>query len=324
MTQPSSLHGILVPLITPFGADGQVAAGALEALASEVLGAGATGIVALGTTGEAASLDAGERRTVIDICARACAQRGAALVIGSGTNDTRASAAALASLARWPQATAALVPVPYYTRPGEAGVVAHFARLAAQSPVPLIIYHIPYRTGQPLGAATVRELAGLRGVAGVKLATGALGGDAVDLLGDCPAGFAVLAGDDPYLSPLLALGAAGGILASAHLATARFAELAAAWARGDLRTARDLGHPLARLSAAAFAEPNPTVIKGALHALGRIPTPQVRLPLLPAAAASVEALLARLAELGEGGGTAGGAPAGRAGQFTGQTVGGPL
>ena len=82
-------------------------------------------------------------------------------------------------------------------------------------------------------------------------------------------------------------------------------ELAAAWARGDLRTARDLGHALARLSAAAFAEPNPTVIKGALHALGRIPTPQVRLPLLPATAESVDALLARLAELGEDGGPAG-------------------
>ena len=301
MTQRSSLHGILVPLITPFGADGQVAAGALETLAGEVLDAGAAGIVALGTTGEATALDAAERQAVIDICARVCGQRGAALVVGAGSNDTQATAAALAGLGRWPQIAAALVPVPYYTRPGEAGVLAHFTWLAARSPVPLIVYHIPYRTGQPLSAATVRELGGLRGVAGVKLATGGLDADAVDLLGDCPADFAVLAGDDPYLSPLLALGAAGGITASAHLATARFAQLAVAWERGDLSTARDLGHALARLSAAAFAEPNPTVIKGTLHALGRIPTPHVRLPLLPAAAASVEALLARLAELGEDG-----------------------
>jgi 4-hydroxy-tetrahydrodipicolinate synthase len=299
MTQRSSLHGILVPLITPFGADGQVAAGALETLAGEVLDAGATGIVALGTTAEAAALDAEEKRTVIGVCARACGQRGAALVVGAGSNDTRATAAALAGLARWPQIGAALVPVPYYTRPGEAGVLAHFTWLAAQSPVPLIIYHIPYRTAQPLSAAALRELGRLPNVAGVKFATGGVGTDAVDLLGDCPAGLAVLVGDDPYLSPLLALGAAGGILASAHLATARFVELAAAWARGDLSAARDLGHALARLSAAAFAEPNPTVIKGALHALGRIPTPDVRLPLLPATAESVDALLARLAELGE-------------------------
>jgi 4-hydroxy-tetrahydrodipicolinate synthase len=301
MTQRSSLHGVLVPLVTPFGGDGQVAAGALETLAGEVLDAGATGIVALGTTAEAATLDAAERRAVIDICARVCGRRGAALVVGAGSNDTQASAAALAGLARWPQIAAALVPVPCYTRPGEAGVLAHFTLLAARSPVPLIIYHVPYRTAQPLSAAALRTLGGLRGVAGVKLATGGLGADAVDLLGDCPAGFAVLAGDDPYLSPLLALGAAGGILASAHLATARFAQLAAAWARGDVDTARGLGHALARLSVAAFAEPNPTVIKGALHALGRIPTPDVRLPLLPAAAASVDALLAQL-EAGAGAG----------------------
>lgn len=324
MTQRNSLHGVLVPLITPFGEDGNVAAGALEALAAGVLEAGATGIVALGTTAEAASLDAAEQRAVIDVCARVCGRRGAALVVGAGSGDTQASAAALAGLARWPQIAAALVPVPYYVRPGEAGVLAHFTRLAAQSPVPLIVYHIPYRTAQPLSVAAVRELGRLPNVAGVKFATGGLGADAVDLLGDCPAGFAVLAGDDLYLSPLLALGAAGGILASAHLATARFAELAAAWARGDLRTARDLGHPLARLSAAAFAEPNPTVIKGALHALGRIPTPQVRLPLLPATAQSVDALLARLAELGEDGGPAG-ALAGRgpAGPLARPAVGAP-
>jgi 4-hydroxy-tetrahydrodipicolinate synthase len=300
MTQRSSLHGILVPLITPFDADGQVAAPALESLAGQVLDAGATGIVALGTTAETATLDAAEKRTVVDICAAACARRGATLVAGAGSSDTRASAAALAGLARWPQVGAALVPVPYYTRPGEAGVVAHFAWLAARSPVPLIVYHIPYRTGQPLSAAVVRELGELPNVAGIKLATGGVGQDAVDLLGDCPPDFAVLAGDDPYLSPLLALGAAGGITASAHLVTSRFAGLAAAWARGDLGTARPLGHALARVSAAAFAEPNPTVIKGALHALGRIPTPDVRLPLLPAQADSVAALLARLAGLGDG------------------------
>jgi len=309
------LHGVLVPLITPFGADGQVAAGALETLASEVLDAGATGIVALGTTGEATTLDAAEKRAVIEVCAEVCGQRGAVLVVGAGSSDTRASAAALAGLARWPQITGALVPVPYYTRPGEAGVVAHFTRLAAESPVPLVVYHIPYRTAQPLSAAALREVGRLPNVAGVKLATGGLGPEAVELLGDCPPDFAVLAGDDLYLSPLLALGAAGGILASAHLATQRFAQLAAAWAQGDVVAARRLGHALAPVSAAAFAEPNPVVIKGALHALGRIPTPQVRLPLLPAGADSVSALLTCLAGLGEDGDqTAGLAVAGRDGQ----------
>jgi 4-hydroxy-tetrahydrodipicolinate synthase len=295
MTQRNSLGGILVPLITPFAADGRIAFGALGALARDVLDAGAAGIVALGTTAEAATLDPAEKRAVIELCAEVCGARGAALVVGAGSSDTRASAAALAELAQWPEISGALVPVPYYTRPGEAGVLAHFARLAADSPVPLIVYHIPYRTGQPLSCAVLRELGRLPNVAGVKFAAGGVDQTAVQLLGDGPPGFAILAGDDLYVSPLLALGAAGGILASAHVATGRFAALAAAWADGDLHRARELGHALARLSAAAFAEPNPTVLKGALHALGRIPTAQVRLPLLPAAEDSVRALLAQLA-----------------------------
>jgi 4-hydroxy-tetrahydrodipicolinate synthase len=292
MTQPNSLDGILVPLITPFAADGRIAFDALGALARDVLDAGATGIVALGSTAEASTLDPAEKRAVIELCAAVCGPRGAALVVGAGSNDTQASVAALRDLAEWPQVSGALVPVPYYTRPGEAGVLAHFTRLAAESPVPLVVYHIPYRTAQPLSSGLLRELGRLPNVAGIKFATGGLDQAAVHLLADAPPGFAVLAGDDLYVSPMLALGAAGGILASAHLATQRFVALAAAWASGDLCGARDLGHQLARLSAAVFAEPNPSVLKGALHALGRIPTPDVRLPLLPAGADSVRALLA--------------------------------
>ncbi|HEX9516193.1 MAG TPA: 4-hydroxy-tetrahydrodipicolinate synthase [Streptosporangiaceae bacterium] len=291
-----TLHGILVPLITPFSADGGVAADALQTLARDVLDQGAAGIVALGTTAEAATLDSTERRLVIELCAEVCQERGAALVVGAGSNDTRAGVAALAELGKWPQITAALVPVPSFSRPGEAGVVAHFTRLAVDSPVPLLVYHVPHRTAQPLGTAALRDLAALPNVVGTKFATGALDGAAVELLAECPPDFAVLAGDDIFLSPMLALGAAGGILASAHLATRRFVDLADAWGRGDAAEARQLGHRLARVSAAVFAEPNPVVLKGALHALGRIPTPDVRLPLLPAGPDSVRALLQRLAD----------------------------
>jgi 4-hydroxy-tetrahydrodipicolinate synthase len=105
-------------------------------------------------------------------------------------------------------------------------------------------------------------------------------------------GFAVLAGDDVFASPLLALGAAGGILASAHLRTAEFAELVADWHAGEAGRAAALGHRLAPLSAALFAEPNPAVIKGVLHAKGLIPNPAVRLPLLAASQDAVRAALA--------------------------------
>ncbi|MFI7454628.1 4-hydroxy-tetrahydrodipicolinate synthase [Nonomuraea sp. NPDC049714] len=274
------LTGLHVPLITPFTSTGEVAAEAIEKLAEHVLDQGASGLVALGTTGEVAALSAAERARVIEVCARVCGARGVPLTVGVTGNDTRTTAEALKGLPE--RVAAALVTVPYFLRPGERGVVAHFEALAEETPVPLVIYHIPYRTGQTVSAATLRHLGGHPMIAGVKYAAGGIDQDAIDLLGDLPDGFEVLGGDDAVISPLLALGASGAILASAHLATDRFAELVDAWRAGDVARARALGHRLARLSAALFAEPNPTVVKGVLHARGLIPTPDVRLPLLPA------------------------------------------
>jgi 4-hydroxy-tetrahydrodipicolinate synthase len=119
----------------------------------------------------------------------------------------------------------------------------------------------------------------------------------MDLLADPPPGFAVLAGDDLFASPLLALGAHGAIAASAHLATGGYAELVEAWRVGDVARARPLGHRLAVLSAALFAEPNPTVIKAALSARGEIPTGSVRLPLLPAGRDAADRALRHLEDL---------------------------
>jgi 4-hydroxy-tetrahydrodipicolinate synthase len=288
------IQGLYVPLITPFTDDGELAPDTLEKLAGDVIDAGAAGLVALGTTGEPATLTAAERHTVLDICARVCRERGAALIAGAGSNDTVGSARALGDLAAWPEVSAALTVVPYYTRPSEEGVVAHFTRLAAGSPVPLIVYNIPYRTGRVLSAETLLRLASVPGIAGVKHAVGAVDHDTIVLMAGRPSGFAVLAGDDEFVSPLLALGAAGGILASAHVCTAGFAALIAAWHSGQAGRARDLGHRLAPLSVALFAEPNPAVIKGVLHAQGRIPSPAVRLPLLPAGQDSVGAAIGQL------------------------------
>jgi 4-hydroxy-tetrahydrodipicolinate synthase len=299
MAQHEALRGIFVPLVTPFTATGDVALDALRSLAHRVLDDGATGLVALGTTGEPATLDAEEKRTVLDVCAEVCRTRNAPLILGAGDNNTRATATALDAFAAHPEITAALVPVPYYTRPSEAGVLAHFTELAASSPVPVIIYHIPYRTARSLSAHTLRELGRLPGIAAVKYATGGIDADTIDLLGDLPVDFAVLAGDDEFLFPLLALGATGGILASAQLTTAPFVALMSAWRNGNLARARELGAALARMSAAAFGEPNPSVIKAVLHAQGRIPTPNVRQPLLAAASDSIARTLERLDEFTE-------------------------
>jgi 4-hydroxy-tetrahydrodipicolinate synthase len=277
-----TLTGLYVPLITPFDSSGAVALDALESLARHLLSEGATGLVALGTTGEPGSLTDAERQAVIDVATRVCRENHAKLIVGASSpkslDDLRG------------RADAALTVVPPFVRPGEAGAIAYLAQLASNSPVPLVIYHVPYRTGQALSADALLQLAALPNVIGVKYAAG-ITEDTIALMADLPPDFAVLGGDDLFIAPLLALGAHGAILASAHLETTRFAQLIQAWHTGDLTTARDLGHRLSRLSKALFAEPNPTVIKAALHAHGQIPTPAVRLPLLPAASSSLDAAL---------------------------------
>ncbi|MFD1148420.1 dihydrodipicolinate synthase family protein [Saccharothrix hoggarensis] len=286
-----TLTGLYVPLITPFDRSGGVALDALEALAVQVLADGARGLVALGTTAEPSSLDPAEQRAVLRVVTRVCRDRHAPLVVGANTPE------ALRALADHPEVVAALTTVPSFVRPGEEGALAHLTRLAADSPVPLVVYDIPYRTGQYLSAATLRRLADVPGVAGLKYAPGGINADTVDLFADLPSDLAVLGGDDAFISPLLALGAHGGILASAHVATARFVRLIEAWHAGDVAEARALGGRLSLLSAALFTEPNPSVVKAVLHAQGRIPTPDVRLPLLPAHPDSASAALTAVERL---------------------------
>lgn len=279
-----SMHGIHVPLITPFGEDGRIDAEALERLAHEVLSEGAAGLVALGTTAEAATLDAGEKDRVRAVVGRVCRGFGAWFTVGAGSNDTAATGRELAGL----EADAALVPVPPFTRPSQDGVIAHFERVAAESAVPLIVYNIPYRTGLTLSAATIRRLAAVPGIIGFKHAVGGIDADTVALVREVP----LYAGDDLFAPALLALGAPGAILASAHLGTRRWVELFRAY---DPR----LGHELSALAATLFAEPSPAVIKAVLHARGRIPTPAVRLPLLPAGRSARETALRVLAGSGD-------------------------
>lgn len=285
--------GLYVPLITPFTRTGEIAADALAALAHETLDAGAAGLVVLGTTGEPVTLTAAERARVIDITAEVCRERDAALILGAGSNATVDSVRALTDLD--PRATAALTVVPYYTRPSEDGVVEHFRALAAASPVPIIIYHIPYRTGRVLSAETLCRLAELPNVAGFKYAVGGIDDTTIAFLSRLPEHTSVLAGDDLHAAPLLALGASGAILACANIAPAAYVNLVDAWRDGPLPVARDLGNRLAPLASTLFAEPNPVVIKAVLAAKGRIPTPDVRLPLLPAQPESVDRALAALA-----------------------------
>lgn len=279
------LTGLHVPLITPFNSDGTVDLPALERLAHDHLDDGADGLVALGTTGEPATLTDAERAVIIDRIAGVCTDRGAVLTVGAGSNATAACAEALRGI--HPRADYALVAVPHYTRPSEAGVVEHYRHITAASPVPVIVYDIPQRTGRTLGLPALLDLAAIDGVAGFKHAVGGVTETTVRLLAEVPDGVAVLAGDDAFVSAILALGGHGAISASANVAAGEFAALIAAWRERRIEEARLIGGSLAALASALFSEPNPTVIKGVLAAQGRIATPDVRLPLLPASDTAV-------------------------------------
>src|SRR3954447_5417251 len=292
MASDLTVRGLFPPLVTPFSEDDRVDLDSLERLAVEVIDDGAAGIVALATTGEATSLTAEERDAVVATCAAVCADRDALLVVGAGTNDTRATVERHEALARTPEAKASLAVVPYYVRPSEQAIVRHFELVAVRSPVPVLIYNIPYRTGRGLGASALLELAAVGGVAGVKQAVGGIDSDTLTVLASAPDGFAMLGGDDQYLYPLTLMGGRGAIAASANIATSRFVEMIDAGLEGRVEEGRAVHEALLPLAQALFAEPSPAPIKAVLHAQGKIPTPHVRMPLADASPATTERALA--------------------------------
>jgi 4-hydroxy-tetrahydrodipicolinate synthase len=284
--------GLFPPLVTPFTEDDRVDLGSLEQLAAQVIDDGAAGVVALATTGEATSLTAEERDAAVATCAAVCADKDAMLIVGAGTNDTRTTIERHEALARTPEASASLAVVPYYVRPSEQAIVRHFELVAERSPIPVLIYNIPYRTGRGLGASALLELAAVDGIAGCKQAVGGIDGDTLEVLAEAPDGFAMLCGDDQFIYPLALMGATGAIAASASVGTGRFAEMIDAALGGRVDEGRAHHEALLPLARALFAEPSPAVIKAVLHAQGRIATPNVRMPLASASRAATERALA--------------------------------
>ena len=280
-------RGVWVPLITPFDARGAVDVGAIERLCHELSAAGVSGIVALGTTGEATALDTDEKQAVIAAVVRACTAARTRVIVGTGSNNTEATIRATAALAETSGVVGALVVVPYYVRPAISGIVAHFRAVAAASPVPVIVYNIPARTGRDLGAAGLLELAQVPNIAGVKQAVATLDADTLEVLANAPDGFGVLGGEDTLLFPLMCMGALGTISAAAHLCTERFVAMIECGLAGKIEDGRAHAEALLPVIRAAYADPNPAVFKGVLHAQGRIATPDVRLPLTNGSAGAV-------------------------------------
>jgi 4-hydroxy-tetrahydrodipicolinate synthase len=283
MTSELDLRGTFVPLITPFTETDAVAYDEVERLAADALDAGAAGIVALGTTGEPATLDEEEKKKVFEIVGAVCKDRGAHFNVGAGTNSTRTSIGSVEAACE-AGADSILAVVPYYTRPSEAGIVSHFETLASVSDAPLIVYNIPYRTGRGLGADSLLHLASVPNIAGLKQAVGGVDADTLRLFANKPEAFQVVCGDDPYIFPLLSLGASGAIAASANVCTSAFVALVDAALKDEDALARRLHETLLPLCTALFEEPSPAVIKALLHASGKISTPNLRAPMTAASA----------------------------------------
>ena len=293
----SDLCGLWVPIITPFTEAGPLDEASLAGLAGRLLDDGATGLVPLGTTGEPATLSPEERHRVVAVCAQVAGAVGRPVIAGAGSNDTAGTVGEARRLGAIDGVGAVLVVVPYYTRPSGPAVVEHLELVADRSPVPVVAYNIPYRTGAGTGldAGAIGRLARHPNVIGVKQAVGGVDLDTLQLLAEPAGDFALLAGDDAFIAPTVLLGGAGAIAAAAHLCTTRFASLVAAARAGDVATTRSLAGELLPVVRAGFAEPSPAVWKGALHRLGLIAHGGLRRPLTGASPRAVDRLLAAAA-----------------------------
>ena len=287
----TALRGAFTALVTPFAADGSLDEASFGRLLDAQLAGGIAGLVPCGTTGESPTLSPQERERLIELSVAAARDAGdprPTVLAGTGTNDTAATIAATRRAADL-GADAALVVAPYYNRPNQAMLAAHYTAVADEGGLPIVVYNVPSRTATNVEAATLLELASHPRIVGVKEASGNL--DQIALIcRDRPDGFAVLAGDDAWTLPLLALGGDGVVSVASNELPAEMVALCAAADVGEWATARRIHERLLPLFRANFAgAPSPAPVKAALAAMGLIEN-RLRLPLLPLDSTGVEAM----------------------------------
>jgi 4-hydroxy-tetrahydrodipicolinate synthase len=296
-----ALRGAFTALVTPFAADGSLDEAALRRFAAWQVLAGVDGLVPCGTTGESPTLSAAERERVIAIAVEAAAARRpdgrrAMVLAGTGTNDTRATIRATRRAAAL-GADAALVVAPYYNRPDQRMLEAHFRAVAEEGGLPVVVYNVPSRTGTNVDAATLLRLADHPRIVGVKEASGNLE-QLATVIRDRPEGFAVLAGDDAWTLAAMAMGGDGVISVAANEIPGEMAALCRAADNGRWDRARFIHARWLPLFRANFqGGPNPVPVKAALGMLGLVPE-RLRQPLLPLDAADRERLASLLRSCG--------------------------
>ncbi|MDE7119484.1 MAG: 4-hydroxy-tetrahydrodipicolinate synthase [Muribaculaceae bacterium] len=289
------IKGTGVALVTPFNKDSSIDFDALGRLVDYQIERGVEYLVVLGTTGEAVTMTWQERAHVARFVADHAAGR-IPLVLGMSSNAT----AFLAEQLRQTDLSgyeAILSVVPFYNRPGQSGIRAHFSAVAEASPLPVILYNVPSRTGANMEAATTLALANdyPGRVIGVKEASGRIG-QIREIIERKPAGFRVLSGDDALALPLIAMGAEGVVSVIANALPGAFGQMVRLALQGEFAQAGVIDRPLQPLYRALFADGNPAGIKSLLSIMG-IADDVLRLPLVPVTAATRASLESALAAL---------------------------
>ncbi len=270
--------GAFTALITPFK-NGEVDVEALEGLVEFQIKGGVSGLVPCGTTAETPALSEAEDKLVIETVVRMAAGR-VAVIAGTGSNSTD-MAIKYTKMAEEAGADGSLQVTPYYNKPTQEGLYRHFAAIAENTSLPLVLYNIPGRTSITMSAETTARLAEVPNIVGTKEATHSMD-MASDIRRLCGEEFCILSGDDSLTLPIMALGGNGVISVASNVAPAAVSEMVGALLNGDFERGRELHYELLPLFRALFVETNPIPVKSAASLLG-LCSDEMRLPMVPLA-----------------------------------------
>ena len=283
---PARLGTLLTAMVTPFAPDGSLDNAAAAKLANHLVDAGCDGLVVSGTTGESPTTTDDEKLELLRVVLEAVGNR-ARVIAGAGTYDT-AHSIRLAKACAAEGAHGLLVVTPYYSKPPQRGLFAHFTAVADATDLPVLLYDIPPRSMVPIESDTIRALASHPNIVGIKDAKGDLHSGAQII---AETGLAYYSGDDALNLPWLAMGATGFISVISHVAAGQLRELLSAFGSGDIATARKINVALAPLCNAMGRLGGVTMSKAGLRLQG-IDVGDPRLPQVPATSDELEALAA--------------------------------
>ena len=277
-------NGVFTALVTPFK-DGGVDLAAYDALVERQIAAGIAGLVPVGTTGEAATLSDAEADALIARTVKLAAGR-ALVMAGAGANDTKKTIDKV-SRAEQAGADAVLIVTPYYNKPSQAGLVAHYGAAAQATSLPVMLYSVPGRCGVEIAADTCADLMAKHdNIIAIKEAGGSAS-RVTQLRAACGDRLIIHSGDDGLTLPFLSLGAVGVTSVVANVAPREMVQLVEAWKNGDTARALALHELIAELTDGMFLESNPGPVKAAL-ALSNLAGPEMRLPMVPVSQANRE------------------------------------